>query len=534
MTDELDPSPSPDAAPAAVVEEKSGFSLVWVVPIVAVVIGAWLGWTALSERGPTIKITFDTGEGIEAGKTQLKYRDIQVGSVTAVDLAEDASHVIVTAELSVGSERYLTESTRFWVVRARVSAGQVTGLGTLLGGSYIGIDPVLEGESAREFVGLEVAPIVTTDEPGEHFSLRSDHSVSTGAPVYFRNIRVGEVVSSDLDDSGDFVAMRVFIRAPHHKRVRQNTRFWDASGFDVELSSEGVRVDSASLTSILIGGLAFDTPHNLSIDAPPRPDQIFRLFRSRAASEARTFTRTSRFLLFFEGSVQGLNPDAPVMFRGIPIGHVVDLKLEFDPEEFAFRIPVLIELEPERISGAEANTGTPRENMTRLVSQGLRAQLGSGNIITGAKQIEFDIHADAEPAELGEEGSYLVIPTLPTTLDELTANLTSIVQSIDALPLKELSSDVRSTLHGLTGTLRETEKLARSLNEDLTPGLEKALAQVETTLDSTNTLLSRESPTRRELQRTLSELAAAARSLRLLADYLEQHPESLIRGKETP
>ncbi len=490
----------------AVVEEKARISIVWIIPIVAVLIGAFLGYRAIMDRGPTVTIRFETGEGLTAGKTTVRFKDIELGMVTSLELASDLSGVIVTAELNPGSEKYLTDQTRFWVVRATVSAGQVSGLGTLLSGAYIGMDPSSEGAKARQFVGLEVAPVVTRGEPGAHFALRSEHlgSFNVGAPVYYRSIRVGQVVAFELDEEGQYVTVEVFIRAPHHNRVRKSTRFWDASGFDVSLGADGVQIDSPSLVSILIGGVAFDTSPGLEADAAPDQGQVFALFANRRASLEKSYRIRRRYLAHFGGSVQGLSPGAPVMFRGIKIGEVIDLKLVYDAERVDFSIPVLMELQPERIHvGLEIPEEGDLRPMMALVRRGLRAQLATANLLTGQLQIELDIFPDAEPAELDLSQAYPVIPTVETPLDKLASGLTRIVERLDEVPIKQIGDELNKSMKALSATL-----------------------------EAANSLLDPDGPTRRELTRAITELAQAARSARLLAEYLEQHPEALVRGKE--
>lgn len=502
----------PDEPPEAAVHARSGFSLVWLIPIVAALIGGWLAYRALSERGPTITITFKSGEGLEAGKTKVKFRDIEIGIVDSVTLAEDLSHVVVTAELVRGANRYLTENTRFWVVRAQITAGRVSGIGTVFSGAYIGVDPVLDGRQQRHFTGLDVAPIVTTGEPGRHFTLRSQElgSVEVGSPVYYRSIRVGQVVAYELDESGESVTVKVFVEAPHDQRVRQNTRFWNASGLDLSLDAEGIRLDSPSFVSMLIGGIAFDTPKSLEPETELEEGHVFVLYPNRRATREQTYTLRRRFLLYFQGSVQGLVPGSPVVFRGIKIGRVVDLKLEFDSDALDFYIPVLIELETERIEETGVETTYADERLVRLVERGLRAQLARGNLITGQLQVELDLHPEAPYAEVRFEGPYPELPTIPTPFEEITTDLARIVDRLDKVPLEAIGADLGESLQ----TLRTT------------------LAKLDQTVESASTMLSPDSPTRRELQRALTELAGAARSVRLLADYLERNPEALLRGKE--
>lgn len=491
----------------AVVEEKSRLSIVWIIPILAVLMAAFLGYRFIMERGPTVTIRFETGEGLAAGKTTVRFKDIEIGKVTDIRITPDLSGVLVTAEINPDACAYMTDQTRFWVVRATVSAGQVSGLGTLFSGAYIGVDPSGEGKRAREFVGLEVPPVVTRDEPGAHFTLRSEQlgSFNVGAPVYYRSIPVGQVVAYELDEEGKYVTVHIFIGAPHNERVRRNTRFWDASGFDLSIGADGVRLDSPSLVAMAIGGVAFDTSPGLEDDAPPEPGQVFELYPNHQASLEQHYSIRRRYLAYFDGSVQGLERGAPVRFRGIKLGEVVDVKLKFDPEKRDFSIPVLLELQPERIDipREDIPEAPDRDEMRALVARGMRAQLATANLLTGQLQVDLDFVKDAEPASLDLSGEYPAIPTIPTPLDKLASGLTQIVNRLEKVPIEQIGDDLNKAMRSLTATL-----------------------------DSANALMDPSGPTRRELTRAIAELAQAARSARLLADYLEQHPEALVRGKE--
>jgi len=339
-----------DDIPEGVVKPRSGISIVWIIPIVAALIGAWVAYKSYSEIGPTILITFEDAEGLVAGKTKIKYKDVDVGLVESIDLEDDLKHVLVTVQMHKGSEAYLTEKTRFWVVKARIRAGSVSGLGTLLGGAYIAIDPVNGGKFVKNYTGLETVPVVTTDQPGQHFRLKASRrgSLDVGAPIYFRQIMVGEVVSYQLSEDAGSVDFKIFINEPHHLKVMENTRFWNASGLDVSLSAAGFKVDMESAVSLLSGGLAFGVPPNAPPGDEAEESRVFTLYEDREAAFQQKITLRTKYLLYFDGTVRGLKPDAPVEFRGIEMGRVVSVDLEFDMDTQAFQIPVLVELEPER------------------------------------------------------------------------------------------------------------------------------------------------------------------------------------------
>ncbi len=541
MTEEINrPEPPPmdglpGDLPEALLEERGGFSIIWLIPIIAIAIGGWIGWQAYSETGPTIRIQFDSAEGLVAGTTEVKYKDLRVGLVTAIELAEDLSHVILTAELTRGAERYLTENTRFWVVRPRFAAGRASGLETLISGAYVGIDPVLEGRRQRTFIGLEHLPIVTTGDSGTVYTLRSStlSSAEIGSPVYFRRFEVGRVISYEMDESGDFVTTQVFIEAPHDNRVRSNTRFWDASGLDISLDAEGIRIDTASLVSLVIGGIAFDSP-SLLAGGPVDPATIFPLHANYQASKEQIYALRRRFLLHFSDSVQGLVPGSPVVFRGIHIGEVLDVRLQVVWEESEVLVPVIIEIEPERFEGVTTDFIDPVQRIEHLVDNGFRAQLGLGNILTGQLQIEFDLHPEAPPASIIDGNLYPELPTVPTPLQAITGSLASVLGQIERLPLKEIGDNLRDSLAELRTTLIETRRLESGLNEDVLPSLTRTMESLDDTIQSVDRMIASDAPLPSELQRTLQDFGEAAESVKLLADYLERHPEALLKGKEQP
>lgn len=550
MSEGQTPTAPPNDIPAAAVETRTRFSIVWLIPLTAAIIGIWLAYKALSERGPIITIAFDSAEGLEAGTTKIKYKDVDVGLVEEIRLSDDLSQVLVIAQLDKGMGGHLTNETRFWVVRARVGAGQVSGLGTLFSGPYIGMDPGTAGESARRFQGLEKPPVVTTDEPGRHFVLHADTlgSLDVGSPLYFRQIRVGQVVAHQLQEDGRAVLIRVFVNAPYHRWVRKNTRFWNASGLDVSLDAEGVQVNTESLTSLLIGGVGFDTPPDLGKGGVAEEGERFFLYENHEAIYEKSYAEKEYYLLYFAGSVRGLTVGAPVEFRGIKVGEVADIKLEFDAAELDFRVPVLIEIELERIEVVGGDRQTlPEKGIDVLVDKGLRAQLRSGNLFTGQLYVDFDLYPEARQAQVAQQGKYQVVPTIPTPLDEITGSLTKLLARIEALPIEQIGQDLSDAVQGaqqliasdelrnainvLNETLQQTQTLVANLNATAAPAIRATLAQVQETLSAADTLLQDDAPLQLDLRRVLRELSQAARSIRTLADYLERHPEALIRGK---
>ena len=540
-----------DAVPEAEVRTSRGISIVWLVPLVAAVIGIWLAYTTLQERGPTITITFDDAEGLEAGKTKIKFKDVEVGTVESVRISEDLKHIVVTAEMVKDAEAYLTEGTRFWVVSPRLGAGGVSGLGTLLSGVYIGVDPK-PGAAATSFVGLTEPPLITSDTPGRQYMLRATTrgSIARGSSVYFRGIEVGQVLDYALADDNQSLDIQVFVQAPHDQLVRNDSRFWNASGFRVAMSASGVQVETESVQALLAGGIAFDTPMSASASEPSPEGTVFPLYDSYETVTQSGFTTKVPYVVQFDESVRGLSPGAPVEFRGMRVGTVSDVGLQIDVATESVRIPVTIEIEPQRIKftgvdGAKDNPfeGSPYVLMEKLVERGLRAQLQSGNLLTGQLLVDLGFHPTAAPAKLIRNGTYPEIPTVPSEIDALTTSVSGVLTELAALPLADLVQDLRTTVQGvnqlmtspqttqtleaLTMTATELQALVRTVDQQMGPLMVQALG----TLASAEAIVGSDSQTRYDLNSMLKELAGAARSIRVFADYLERHPEALLRGK---
>ena len=533
-------------------KRKRGISIVWLVPLVALAIGGWLVYKAISEKGPTITITFKAATGLEAGKTKIKYKDVELGVVDSIELDDELSQVMLKAELVKKAEKFLSENTRFWVVRARVAAGSVSGLGTLFSGAYIAIDPGKKGKPATRFKGLEIPPVVTTDLPGSHFVLRASSlgSLHIGDPVYFRRIEVGQVVSFQLDKDGQAVTIKVFVHDPHHELVRKNTRFWNASGLDVAIDAKGIRVDTESFATLMVGGIAFDTPAGQQAGEPAEENDVFKLYKNRESISEKTYVRKTRWLLHFDGGVRGLNTGAPVELQGIKIGQVLDVNLAFDIDKEAFSVPVLIEIEPDRIQaiGDFPESAERQRIMDYLVGKGLRAQLKTGSLITGQLLVAIDMHPEAPPAKINWEGSYPEFPTVPTAMEEMTTSLTQLLKKLEKLPIEQIGSDLRDTVSGakrlmnsaelqksikaLNETLDQAQKFVTALNTGVAPELKTAVSNLNSALIQAQKLAkSLNSNVAPQADRTLKELQAAARSIKVWAEYLERHPEALIRGK---
>jgi len=516
------------------VDERRRVSLVWLIPLVALLSAAWLGYRAYVGQGPLVSITFQTAEGLEAGRTRVRFKDVDIGVVEAIELTSDLSRVQVHARLASHLNDLLNDKTRFWVVRPRLSRGQVSGLETLLGGTYIGADLALEGVPQRAFDGLESPPIVTATEPGKVFTLHADalNSLAEGSPVQYRGIEVGRVVGYQLRDEQG-VEIQVFVHAPHARQVGANTRFWNVSGVGLSLDAGGIRLNTESLASVLLGGIAFGTPPGMSVGEPAAERADFRLFAGQQAAMARSYGQRETWQLMFAGSVRGLLPGAPVELRGIRVGEVVDVRLQLDSSSLQTDVPVTIAIEPDRLGlGDDAGPGggqsaASRKLWDRLVANGLRAEIKTANLLTGALYVELDFHPEGAPREIVWDAEVPRLPTVPTALDELRGLLSSLAR----LPLDRMGKDLGKSLEAIHQTLSSTQAVLQRLDQETIAELGRTMAQTRTTLAGLEKVLEPHSPLQAEAQRVLKELGSAARSLRIMADYLERHPEALIRGK---
>ncbi|MEJ8850957.1 intermembrane transport protein PqiB [Variovorax rhizosphaerae] len=518
-------------------------SLVWLIPIVAALVGVALVARLVFDRGPQIEITFKSAEGLEAGKTAVKYKDVQIGTVQSIRLARDRSAVRVKVQLAKDADSFTATDTRYWVVRPRLDTSGISGLGTLLSGAYIGADAGTSEETTGDFTGLEVPPIVTRDSSGQQYLLRAANvgSLDVGSPVYFRRIKVGQVAAYQLDSDGGGVTLRIFINEPYDKFVGANTRFWHASGVDVALSAGGINVRTQSLASILLGGIAFQSPDN---EMGPRASEntAYALASDETAAMKPIDGPSQTMLMHFNQSLRGLEPGAPVDFRGVVIGEVKSIGVEFDRSEREFRMPVLVQIYPDRLRrrAGNADSGLPEsstslatqeERLRFLISKGLRAQLRNGNLLTGQLYVALDFFPKQPGNKVDVNVSPIELPTVKGSFEDLQSQVQEIATKINKIPFEELGKDMRVSLAALNKTLTGAEKLAASLNNDVSPEMAAALKDVRKTVNSANAVLQTDTPLQQDLRQTLQELTRAAGSMRVLTDYLERHPESLLRGK---
>ncbi|WP_338579309.1 MlaD family protein [Pseudomonas sp. ML2-2023-6] len=522
---------------APIKTRRFSVSLVWIVPIVAVLVGISLVVHSLMQEGPTITLNFKTGSGLTANKTVVKYRNVVIGTVSDVELSDDQKSVNATIKLVKQAESFTREDSQFWVVRPRIGAGGVSGIDTLLSGDYIGADIGQSSARAKNFTGLENPPPITYGEPGKRFTLRTQNlgSVDIGSPVYYRKIPVGQVVAYALDADGKGVNIEVFIHAPNDAYVTENTRFWNASGIDVNVGANGFAVKTESLSSLLVGGIAFRAPEYSPNDQPAGEEKAFDLFEDQQTALAPPSGKAQYLSLRFDQSLRGLKVDAPVEFLGIEFGKVVSVNLDFDVKKRSFPVNVGIVIYPQRLGQAhlkmlEALKHDPNDEAAGIkligtfIENGLRAQARSGNLLTGQLYIALDFYPKAEKVVFDSTARPATIPTIPGSLEQLQEKLESMVNKINQLPIERIAGNLDSNLV-------ELRKGLTQFNAKTLPSVQTTLADVSKTLQSASSTLAEDSPQREQLTQTLDELGRMSRSLRELSDYLGRHPESLLRGR---
>jgi len=541
------PPPAPPPAPTVVSRKRSLPSVVWLVPVIALAVGISLVVNSLLQAGPHITIEFRTAEGLEAGKTEVRYKEVVVGRVDAVSLSEDRKRVIASVRLARSAASLAVEDTHFWVVRPRIGVGGISGLATLVSGAYIGADAGVSTEDRKAFVGLEVPPFVLRGEPGRSFVLRAPDlgSLDVGSPIFYRRTRVGRVVGYTLDAEKDELLVQIFIEAPYERLVNNRSRFWNASGFDFTLNASGLTVDTQALASVIGGGVAFEHSDQATPGAKDEAEAAagtrFWLFTNRKAAIAPPDGPPMRMRFVFEQSVRGLSVGAPIDFLGVEIGEVRAIRPGYDAQRKRYPMEVTADVHPLRLGAVrgalvEDGRGRTRDErreqnvqlFQRLVENGLRAQLRTGNLLTGQMYVALDFIPKTRPARLAMADGVPEVPTVPGTLSDVQPQIAEIVAKINKVPFDDIGRDLRATL-----------AQAREAIAKLSPEAQQSLVEVRKTLDALQgslgkfdrNLLDPDAPVQRNVEQTMTDLQRAAQSLRVLTDYLQRHPESLLRGK---
>ena len=520
------------SAPEPEIVPRRRFPLVWLIPIAASLIGVAMLVQSWRSGGPRVFIDFTNAQGLTAGKTHVSYKDVVVGTVSAVSLSKDFSGVVATVDFTRDARDLLKDDTRFWIVRPQIGAAGVSGIETLLSGPYIALDPGSTGNAQTHYKGIDDAPMVTRGSAGKRFLLKAADigSLYVGAPIYFHHLKAGRMVSYQMspDKSLD---IRIFIDAPYDQFVHPTTRFWNASGVDLSLTAAGLKVETQALATIVAGGIAFDDAPAAEQTPAAAADSSFYLTGDRASAMADPDGPPLRMRMRFDSPLRGLAIGAPVEFYGVSIGNVVKVAVDFDPPTQKFSLLVDVVTYPHRLGSVLAKFPTNNEEdakvatfIASLVHTGLRAQARTGNLLTGQLYVALDFVKSPPVAAFDVAARPLLIPTAGGSVDKLQSDVGDFVAKLDRLPLdsigKHLDQDV--------GELGDTLQL---LNTKTLPGLSDTLADSRKVLEGAGGALDPDAPLQMNLNDLLRELSQSARSIRVLTDLLAAHPESLITGR---
>ncbi len=457
-------SAAPPEAPVSRSSRRHGLSPVWVIPLVSALLGLWLVWRYYSAKGPEITVRFDTAEGVIAGKTPVLCRSVNIGTVSDIKLTDDIKGVIMTFEMNREASRLLVEDTQIWAVRARYSAAGISGLNTLVSGNYIELQPGVSKKPRRDFVGLENPPPTPPGVPGIRFKLVAQQAggVGSGTSIIYKGISVGKLETRVFHPEVGEVEFNAFIEGQYARLVNEQTRFYNSGGLDLKVGAEGIQLRTGTFESLLSSSVTFTEPDSKQLRAQPIAEgHTFVLYSSLNEAREADFNPTLPYLLLFTASVRGLNPQAPVEFRGIRIGTVVGASFNYLPGDPEHRVPVLIKIDPAVL--AEQPGGDPevaQAFIAQSVKNGLRASLKTGSLLTGQLFVELDFQKNAPPATLASIGGYDVLPTVPASgLDELQERVAALLDKFNALPVEKTVNNANDALAAVKGAAANLDKV---------------------------------------------------------------------------
>ncbi len=528
------PSTAGAEPPRAKVKLRRRPSAMWLAPLLAAGLVAYLGYSAVAHRGPIVTLTMKTADGLTVDQTQVKHKAVALGTVEDITLSKDMKSVLVRVRMSGGTDALLTDHARFWVVRPRLSAGNLTGIETLVSGAYIEVDPGEPGgRKQRAFTALPEPPGRQSDEPGQVYVLKAKRigSLATGSPIYYRDVEVGEVLSYDLGDGSGPVVLRIFVREPFDRFVHTQTRFWNTSGVTVTTGAEGMRVELQSIQTLLSGGIAFETPTATPPGDVAAESTAFELYEDKAAADDAFYTENIPYVTYFQSSVQGLTRGSAVRIAGVQVGTVSDVKLVYDADLRGMTARVAFNLQPQRVL-AKTGKGAEAEVRRAFSEASMTATLEASNLLTGTKDVAITYKKGRGADDLPHEGEALVLPSQGGGIDSMTASLADVATKLDKIPFDRIGENANDTLERIG-------HLVTSIDTNATPAfaqLPEIMAQISEATKSANDALGSDgygpnSEFQRNIAHVVREVNDAARSFRVLSDYLDRHPESLIRGR---
>jgi paraquat-inducible protein B len=467
------------------VEKIKRWSPVWIIPIVTALIGAWILFYHFSHQGPVVMLVTTTADGVEAGKTKIKSRSVDVGRVETVTLSDDLGQVRIRARLNDGMDKLLSQDSAFWVVKPQIDREGISGLGTMLSGAYIEVLPGSKGKGDKNSYQLhDTPPLTSPDTKGLRIVLTSEKSgqLNVGDPVLFRGYRVGTVETRDFTPAERLMRYQLFITAPYDQLITTNVRFWKNSGVAFDLSAQGIRMEMGSLSTLISGGVSFDVPEGWEHGELAIEKAEYQLFDNKRNIQESLYTAHKDYLLFFTDSVSGLQPGAPVEFRGIRLGTVAQVPFykEGIPQRLdnRYRIPVLIRIEPERFQKTNVDNADFERRRLVAESRGMRASLKPASLLTGSLYVDLDFYPQAKPWK-GPHAifGYPVVPTISVGLAQIQQKLIQTLDKINTIPINPMINEATNTLVESQKTMKLTQQAMKSLSSIIASKEMKTLPQ---------------------------------------------------------
>jgi paraquat-inducible protein B len=528
----------------AQIKPQKQVSAIWIVPILALVMGAWMLFQYINSTGPQITLQLPTADGIEAGKTEIRALNVKVGVITEVTLSENYDHIIAKAQMNKDAERMLRDDTMFWVVKPRIGREGVSGLETLLSGAYIQLQPGNSDEEKEKFTVLDVPPVAAPDAEGLRLVLthREAGKLGVGDPVIYKGFTVGRVENTSFDVDTRQALYQLFIFKPYDSLVRTRTKFWLNSGVDLQLNTEGFELKFGSLESLLTGGVTFDSVPGLDSGEPLTKDMTsFRLYDDVKQLREGMYDEYIEFVMLFDESVRGLKAKAPVEYRGLRIGTVMKVPLRLPTQEESFtvkRIPVLVRIELGRLF-EHFHTDSMSDYTEKLkleFAKGLRGELKTGSLITGALYIDTDFYPDAEKYVPSEFLGLEVFPTMRGGFAQVQKQVNDFLNKLNNLPMEDTLTSLNETLKTSERTLASAERVANNIDKLLSQSdtqqipadIRQSLQQLQKTLDGygpNSTMYS-------EMESTLKELEKVMTEFKPVLKQLNEKPNSLVFGED--
>lgn len=534
---------------ATVIRQSRQWSLIWLVPMLALILASYVGYQAWQRQGKDMVIIFSSATGLEPGKTRVRYKDVEVGKVTQVSISGDLGQVEVTVALDRQVAKLLHADARFWVVRPRVTTRTISGLSTLLSGAYIALTPGDQGELPERLMGLDEPPTLSGASDGRQFWLTADRlgSMDVGSPVFYRGIAVGEVVSYTLGQD-DRMRIQIFVRSPYERLVKSQTKFWNVNGIEVSVGSDGVKAQMESLLSFMQGGLAFENVQQLDEAQPVAEGHAFVLYPNKESITQHNPNLKLTYVMNFSGSVAGLSVGSSVQYQGLEVGQVLDIHPRFDERQLTVSVPVLVEIWPERLSMPD-DKQQAKQLLDKMLLKGLRAQLKPANLLTGQMLVDLDYQEGVSAYVARVDQGHEVFPTVPTDIDQIMRSVGHVIAQLEKAPIKETVTELHQTAQGLhrlldeksaNSVLRQTERLLKQTNatlakmQGLPATLDATLKQTQETLQHLNKTLntvSEDSLLQHDMHGLMQDVARAASAVETLADTLQRQPNAVIFGK---